>query len=127
MVSVSFSSCQERLKNIYTEHYERDQSYEERDISKLIRGLLLQPEVKEAWEKIMASHHPSGCPDIFWEGPETDRIKPMLKPGPSATQSSESLAAAACVAGKFEWGLERPGMEAPATVTMKPCNGIGVR
>ena len=55
---------------------------------------------------------------IFWEGPETDKIQPMLELGPSAAQSSESLAVAAYVAGKFEWVLERPGMEAPATATL---------
>ena len=118
VVSVSFSSCQERLKNIYTEHYERDQSYEEWDTSKVIRGLLLQPEVKEAWEKQL--HHTilRVVQTSFCEGLETDKIQPLLKLGPSATQSSESLAVAAYVADKFEWVLERPGMEAPAMATL---------
>lgn len=97
-----FTTFAERLRHIGSEHYERNQTYDEWDTTKLIRGLLLQPGVQRAWDTILARcliHH---IEELVWDRCIIEKIQFLLEMGPSPTQSAESLATAAYEAGKLK-------------------------
>ena len=94
----------ERLKHIGSEHYERNQTYDEWDTTKLIKGLLLQPGVQRAWHAVLATvpiHH---FEDFVWDSRTVKETQYLLEMGPSPTQSAEFLAMAAYKAGKLKTG-----------------------
>ena len=97
-----FTSFAERLKHIGREHYEQNQTYDEWDTTKLIRGLLLQPEVQRAWESILATGSTHHSEELVWDARTIAKTQYLLEMGPSSTQSAESLAMAAYEAGKLK-------------------------
>ena len=97
-----FTGFAERLKHIGSEHYERNQAYDEWDTTKLIKGLLLQPEVQRAWESILATGPAHQFEEIVWDARAIKETQYILEMGPSPTQSAESLAMAAYKAGKLK-------------------------
>lgn len=97
-----FTGFTERLKHIGSEHYEQNQTYDEWDTTKLIRGLLLQPEVQRAWESILATYPPNHFEELVWDARAIKETQYILEMGPSPTQSAESLAMAAYKAGKLK-------------------------
>ena len=103
-----FTGFAERLKHIGREHYEQNQTYDEWDITKLTRGLLLQPEVQRAWESILATGATNHSEELVWDARGIEETQYLLEMGPSPTQSAESLARAAYEAGKLKTELPQP-------------------
>ena len=104
-----FTGFAERLKHIGREHYEQNQTYNEWDTTKSIRGLLLQPEVQRAWESIVATGSTHYSEELVWDARGIEKTQYLLEMGPSPTQSAESLAMAAYEAAKL-----KPPQPAPA-------------
>ena len=103
-----FTGFAERLKHIGTEHYERNQTYDEWDTTKLIRGLLLQPGVQRAWDAILATGPIHHFEEFVWDRRTIEETQYLLEMGPSPTQSAESLAMAAYKAGKLKTEPPQP-------------------
>ena len=103
-----FTTFAERLKHIGSEHYGRNQTYDEWDTTKLVRGLLLQPGVQKAWDDILGTGpiHQSG--QLVWNGSTIEETQYLLELGPSPTHSAESLAMAAYKAGKLKTESPQP-------------------
>ncbi len=103
-----FTSFAERLKHIGSEHYEQNQTYDEWDSTRLIRGLLLQPGVQRAWDAILATGPIHHCSELVWDRRTIEEIQYRLEMGPSPIQSAESLAMAAYKAGKLKTESPQP-------------------
>ena len=97
-----FVNFSERLKHICSEHYKKDQKYEGWEITKVIKGLLLQPGVQRAWDTILATGPIYQLEEIVWDRRTIEQTQYLLEIGPSPTQSAESLAMAAYKAGKLK-------------------------
>lgn len=101
----SFVTFNERLNHIATQHFERGQTINDWDATKVIQGLLQQSEMIKAWEDILESLDPYMTSDIIWE---TDAIKALqheLEVGPSDQKSAVVLAEAAYTACRLNWGM----------------------
>ena len=118
-----FTSFAERLKHIGSEHYERNQTYDEWDTTKLIRGLLLQPGVQRAWDAIPATGPIHDFEEFVWDCRIVEDIQYLLEKGPSPTQSAESLAMAAYEAGKFE--TESTQSASALAISLAPGGAVG--
>ena len=103
-----FTGFAERLKHIGREHYQQNQTYNQWDTTKSIRGLLLQPEVQRAWESILATGPTHRSEELVWDACDVEETQYLLEMGPSPTQSAESLAMAAYKAGKLNTGPPQP-------------------
>ena len=113
-----FTNFAERLKHIGREHYEQNQKYDEWDTTKLIRGLLLQPEVQRAWESILATGPTHHSGELVWEARTIEKTQYLLEMGPSPTQSAESLAMVAYKAGKLRTEPPQPASALSITATL---------
>ena len=76
-----FFSITERSNHIDNEHWRHGQNMGAWELSKLIRGLLLEPEVQAAWRVVVGS-----CPDLVesnlrWEMPLADGLQLRLEMG----------------------------------------------
>ena len=116
-----FTDFAERLKHIGREHYEQNQTYDEWDTTKLIRGLLLQPEVQRAWESILATGPTHRSENLVWDARDIKETQYLLEMGPSPTQSANSLAMAAYEAGKLK---TEPPQSAPALPITSPVDDV---
>lgn len=67
----------------------------------MIKGLLLQPGIVEAWDVEMATHHGFEQPERVWQASTIGDLQARLEMGPSNEQSPQSLAKAAYEAS---WG-----------------------
>ena len=85
----------DRLKHIAT-HFERGQTLDEWDTTKVIEGLLLQPGMVNVWKKQLAASS-LGCepPGIIWEKQLVQDLQRDLEVGPSDTKHAVALAKAA--------------------------------
>lgn len=117
-----FTDFAERLKHIGKEHYEQNQTYDEWDTTKVIRGLLLQPEVQRAWESILATRSTHHSEELVWDTRGIEETQYLLEMGPSPTQSAESLATAVYEAGKLKNGPPQPAPAPSTTPTID--NGV---
>ena len=117
-----FTTFAERLKHIGSEHYERSQTYEEWDTTKLIRGLLLQPGVQRAWDAILATGPVHYFEEFVWDRRTGEETRYLLEMGPSPTQSAESLAMAAHKAGKLK--TESPQSASALSISSAPCEAV---
>ena len=113
-----FTSFAERLKHIGRDHYERNQTYDEWDTTRLIRGLLLQPEVQRAWESILATGFSHHSQELVWDARGIEETQYLLEMGPSLTQSAESLAMAAYEASKLKTEPRQPAPALSITPTI---------
>ena len=120
-----FTGLAERLKHIGSEHYEQNQTYDEWDTTKLIRGLLLQPEVQRAWESILATSPKSHSGELVWEARTIEKTQHLLKMGPSSTQSAESLAMVAYKASKVRAEPTQPASAISTAATLGDVVGTG--
>lgn len=103
-----FAGFAERLKHIGRDHYERNQTYDEWDTTKSIKGLLLQPEVQRVWESILVTGSTHHSEELVWDARGIEETQYLLEMGPSPTQSAESLAMAAYEAGKLKTEPPQP-------------------
>ena len=113
-----FKTFAERLKHIGSEHYERNQTYDEWDTTKLIRGLLLQPGVQRAWDAILTTGPIHHFEEFVWDRCSIEETQYLLEMGPSPTQSAESLAMAAYKAGKLKTELLQPASALSVTAAL---------
>ena len=117
-----FTDFAERLKHIGSEHYERNQTYDEWDTTKLIRGLLLQPGFQRAWDAILATGPIHRFEEFVWDRRTVQETQYLLEMGPSPTQSAESIAMVAYKAGKLK--TESP--QSASILSLSPAPGEAV-
>ena len=88
-----FSTFQDRLKHIDTEHFRRHQNIHDWDPNKVILGLLQQPKMEKIWKMRMASlpHwvHPE---DLAWDKATARDLRKKLEIGPSDDHHAKTLA-----------------------------------
>lgn len=97
-----FTSFDERLKHIGAEYIDNEYTYEGWNVSNLIKGLLRQPLVATAMDKLLKSHYGPNRPDLFWTADSIGGLQLMLENGPSTTHTAEALAGAAYKGCKFD-------------------------
>ena len=103
-----FTSFQERLRHIGTEHFEKHQNLGQWDISKVIRGLLLQPLVTNAWRDKVESLSPWEHSDLIWDKADSKDLQDQLERGPSLDVAPRDLAEAAYLASRCAQGHTGP-------------------
>ena len=103
---IAFTTFDDRLSHIDTQHFERGQTIREWDITKVIQGLLQQPGMRKAWEDKLTSLLTSEVEDIIWEKDAITGLQHDLEVGPTSEKSAADLAEAAYIACRFNWGME---------------------
>ena len=102
----TFITFNDRLSHIASHHFERGQSIDDWDGTKVIQGLLQQSGLIKAWKEKLESLPSWMIPDIIWE---TDVIKDLqydLEVGPSDKRSAVVLAEAAYTARRVNQSME---------------------
>ena len=88
-----FSSLTDRLNHIDHEHWSNGETMESWSLTTLIRGLLLQPGVNEAWQYLLATSEPSLPESSFtWELPTAEGLQLRLELCDEAPQQLASAA-----------------------------------
>lgn len=95
-----FPSLQGRLKHIGTKHFEKGQSINDWDFTKVILGLLLQPEIQEAWQNL----DPFRPPETKWNKLGNEDLQYRLEMGLTDKETPQSLAKAAYDSAEYDWG-----------------------
>ena len=108
-----FSTFQDRLKHIDTEHFRRHQSIHEWDPNKVILGLLQQPKMEKTWKTRTASlPHWVHSEDLAWDKATARDLRTILEIGPSDDHHAKTLADAAYSARQSN---ERPWPQSGTT------------
>ena len=94
---VLFLTENEQLKHICNRHAKKGHSYDSMNLSNVNRGLLLQPQVNEAWDAVLTARYGSNAPDLFWHGPQAEDLRLQLELGPTNERSAQSLADTALI------------------------------
>lgn len=102
----AFGNFNDRLIHIATQHFERGQTIDEWDATKVIQGLLGQSGMIQAWQEKLASLPIWEVEDIIWEKDAITGLQHDLEVGPNDGKSAEDLAEAAYAACRFNWGME---------------------
>ena len=87
------------LKHIGTEHFEKGQKIDDWDFTKVILGLLLQPEIREAWQHL----DPFRPLEPKWNRLGNENLKYRLEMGLTEKETSQSLARAAYDNADYDW------------------------
>ena len=103
-----FDNFDDRLTHILS-HIESQEAYGDWCATNIMKGLLLQPDVSDAWEEVMASRHFWVRPEVEWEHGNVNEVRPMLEEGPSSSHDAKSLADLAYAAGKENWSAVDAG------------------
>ena len=90
-----FLSFSDRIKHIAKQHFEVGTTMDDWDVSKVIRGLLSQPLVNEAWNIESGGDTEFSRPEMAWHASNTDRLQSQLEMGASNRHDGYSLAEAA--------------------------------
>ena len=98
-----FPSLEGRLKHIGTQHFGRGQSIAEWDFTKVIQGLLLQPEIREAWQHLLDLLDPFRRSKISWIKLGSENLRSRLEQGLTVQQTPQALAQAAYDNAKHDW------------------------
>ncbi len=101
----TFVTFNDRLSHIATEHFERGQTMDDWDATKVIQGLLQQSSMTQAWAEKLASLPAWEIPDIIWERNAIVDLQHDLEVGPNEEKSAVNLADAAYVACRMNWGM----------------------
>lgn len=101
-----FVSFNDRLGHIAIQHFERGQTIDEWDATKVIQGLLQQPGMANAWKAKLALLPAWEVPGIIWEGDATVNLRHDLEVGPNVEKSAEDLADAAYIARQINCNME---------------------
>ena len=88
-----FTSLRDRLKHIGKVHFEQDQSLSEWSLTKVIEGLLLQPNINEAWLGLLNSLYPFSRQSLTWNNDMMPDLQQRLEMGVTV-ESAEQLAQA---------------------------------
>ena len=102
----TFTSFNERLSHIATQHFERGQTIDEWDTTKVIQGLLRQPGLIESWEGKLRSLQFWEIEDIMWESHAIVDIQHDLEVGPSDEKRAIDLVEAAYMACRLNLGMD---------------------
>ncbi len=108
-----FPSLQGRLKHIGTKHFEKGQSINDWDFTKVILGLLLQPGIQEAWQRL----DPFRPPETKWNKLANEDLQNRLEMGLTDKETPQSLARAAYDNAEFDWSATNNNAAASA-ITM---------
>ena len=109
-----FPSLTDRLNHIDHEHWSRGQAMSEWSLTNVIRGLLLQPNVSNAWQSLLTSHPTVLESGFSWELPTAEGLQLRLETG---EESGRDLAVAAFrLRGKGS-DLPRQGSVAPIAMS----------
>ena len=100
-----FSSFSDRIKHLAKQHFEAGMMIDAWDTSKVIKGLLLQPIVDQAWEVEMGDQHGVPRPEMSWHASNTGRVQTQLEMGASSGYEGYSLAKAAYEASQIGSGI----------------------
>ena len=115
----SFTTLQHRLKHIGTEHFEKGSCMHDWDLTNVVKGLLLQPEIQEAWQNLLKSLDPF-CPSEFkWNKSGNKDLQYRLEKGLTDKVTPKSLAQAAYDVADHDWSPAQAGAVASAaTISM---------
>ena len=103
-----FTSLDARLKHITDEYRDNHQTHESWNVTNVIKGLLLQPGVVDAWESLLATLYGRDRPELIWSKDTIGDLQSMLEKGPSLFQDAVYLAEAACNAAKVDPDILNP-------------------
>ena len=103
---IAFTTFNDRLGHIATQHFEHGRTIGEWDTTKVIQGLLLQPGMVKAWEDKLAVLPTWEVIDIIWEKDAIIGLQHDLEVGPNDKKSAADLAEEAYTACRFNWGVE---------------------
>ncbi len=112
-----FSSLQDRLRHIGTEHFERGQSIKDWNYSNVIQGLLLQPGINQAWQRLLESLDPFRPSETKWNKPGSENLLRKLERGLTGKETPHALARAAYDSAEFDWNPSAEGTTTSATPT----------
>ena len=120
-------SLQEHLRHIGVEHYEKGQSITNWNYSNIIRGLLLQPAINEAWMRLLESLDPFRPSETRWNKSGTETLLYKLERRLTGNDTPQSLAKAAYDSAEFDCSWSDIDLTPSTTVTEKPnqSNSIG--
>lgn len=107
-----FSSITDRSNHIDNEHWRCGQNMSAWDLSNVIRGLLLQPEVDAAWQNILRSKPYLVESSLRWKLPLADGLQLRLEMG---EETGAILAGAALKLSSSEF--EIPNQKPPTSMT----------
>ena len=116
-------SLQEHLRHVGTEHFEKGQSIKDWNYSIVIRGLLLQPRIKEAWQQILRSLDISRPQEIRWNKLKTENLLYRLESDVTSTDTPQSLAKAAYESAEYS----RTPANKDITLSATPLNVVPKR
>ena len=100
-----FFTFHDRLSHIASQHFERGQTIEEWDNTKVIQGLLQQSSMIKAWKDKMASLPTWEVRDIIWVRDAIKELQYDLEVGPNDEKSAVDLAEAAYITCRLNWGM----------------------
>ena len=90
-----FISFSDRIRHIAKQHFEAGMTIEDWDVRKVIKGLLSQRMVNQAWKPELGGETGFSQPGTAWHASNTDRLQYLLEMGASNLHDGYSLAKAA--------------------------------
>lgn len=87
-----FPTLSDRSSHIDNEHWKHGRDMSEWSLTNVIRGLLLQPGIKEVWESYLASDTPLGEASFRWELPKAEGLQLKLELGEDSAIDLANLA-----------------------------------
>ena len=100
-----FPTLKDRLRHVGTEHFEKGQSINDWDITKVIQGLLLQPGIQEAWQHLLNTLDPFRLSEIKWNKLGSKDLQRRLEKGLAGEETPQSLAKGAYDNAEYDWSL----------------------
>lgn len=117
-----FPSLQSRLKHIGTDHFEKGRSINDWDFAKVIQGLLLQPEIQEAWQHLLKPLGPVRLSEINWIKFGNEKLQLRLERGLTGKETPEVLAQAAYDGAEHDYSPAADNAMAFATTMVSTPN-----
>ena len=120
-----FLDFKDRLRHIDIEHFRKYESMRQWDFNMVVRGLLMQPKMKNAWKKRTASLSPwVQSEDLIWTKDFARNMRLQLEIGPSNESDANRLADEVYIACKPKEYLNESAMD-PTTVSLTGIPGAG--
>ena len=124
-ISISRAS-EHRLEHIGTQHFGSVQSMSDWDFTKVIQGLLLQSETRDAWHRLVDSCDPFHRSKISWINLGSENLQDRLEQGLTLEQPPQALAQAAYDNAEHEWSLAQHDEMAYSSTTATPIQCYGI-
>lgn len=102
-----FDTINDQLNHIDVDHFRRSEDIFNWDVTKVIKGLLLQPEVDMAWRNVSAEYTDCG---ISWDPSTSQSLQLRLE---QAEEPAQELAVAAFNESIYDWShhdYDEPGL-----------------